>query len=262
MKTTVAQFIPIIVIITLLSYSKEFVNMSTTILGKIFAICIVLFYTSLDKYMGLVLCLLVIVYYQSDFVESMLNTDDMMDKLFENFESSKKEALSNPIQSDKQIQDGDKKKSQLQENMSSLSDVYAVDTENHQTKDEEPNKEGMATRKEGMATRKEGMTTRKEGMTTRKEGMTTRKEGMTTVSNFRKENCKGNKLISKGSEVKPDMVKHIFPNVEFAENTCNVCDDSCNFSIIENRLQTEKELFSKFSRDEDNVKESACSQCK
>ena len=68
MKTTVAQFIPIIVIITLLSYSKEFVNMSTTILGKIFAICIVLFYTSLDKYMGLVLCLLVIVYYQSDFV--------------------------------------------------------------------------------------------------------------------------------------------------------------------------------------------------
>ena len=240
MKTTVAQFIPIILIITLLSYSKEFVNMSNTILGKIFAICIVLFYTSLDKYMGLVLCLLVIVYYQSDFVESMLNTDDVMDKLFENFEASKKEALSNPTQGDKQIQDGDKKKSQLQENMSSLSDVYAADTKkeqdetNNQVEDEEQGKEGM----------------------------TNRKEGMTTVSDFRKENCKGKKLLSKGSEVKPDMVKHIFPNVEFAENTCNVCDDSCNFSIIENRLQTEKELFSKFSRDEDNVKESACSQCK
>lgn len=240
MKTTVAQFIPIILIITLLSYSKEFVNMSNTILGKIFAICIVLFYTSLDKYMGLVLCLLVIVYYQSDFVESMLNTDDVMDKLFENFEASKKEALSNPTQGDKQIQDGDKKKSQLQENMSSLSDVYAADTKkeqdetNNQVEDEEQGKEGM----------------------------TNRKEGMTTVSDFRKENCKGNKLLSKGSEVKPDMVKHIFPNVEFAEHTCNVCDESCNFSIIENRLQTEKELFSKFSRDEDNVKESACSQCK
>lgn len=240
MKTTVAQFIPIIVIITLLSYSKEFVNMSNTILGKIFAICIVLFYTSLDKYMGLVLCLLVIVYYQSDFVESMLNTDDVMDKLFENFEASKKEALSNPTQGDKQIQDGDKKKSQLQENMSSLSDVYAADTKkeqdetNNKVDDEEPGKEGM----------------------------TNRKEGMTTVSNFRKENCKGNKLLSKGSEVKPDMVKHIFPNVEFTDHTCNVCDESCNFSIIENRLKTEKELFSKFSRDQDNVKESACSQCK
>ena len=240
MKTTVAQFIPIILIITFLSYSKEFVNMSNTILGKIFAICIVLFYTSLDKYMGLVLCLLVIVYYQSDFVESMLNTDDVMDKLFENFEASKKEALSNPTQGDKQIQDGDKKKSQLQENMSSLSDVYAADTKkeqdetNNQVEDEEQGKEGM----------------------------TNRKEGMTTVSDFRKENCKGKKLLSKGSEVKPDMVKHIFPNVEFAEHTCNVCDESCNFSIIENRLQTEKELFSKFSRDEDNVKESACSQCK
>ena len=240
MKTTVAQFIPIIMIITLLSYSKEFVNMSNTILGKIFAICIVLFYTSLDKYMGLVLCLLVIVYYQSDFVESMLNTDDVMDKLFENFEASKKEALSNPNNGDKQIQDGDKKNSQLQENMSSLSDVYAADTKkdqdetNNQAEDEESGKEGMKNRK----------------------------EGMTTVSKFRKENCKGNKLLSKGSEVKPDMVKHIFPNVEFTDHTCNVCDESCNFSIIENRLKTEKELFSKFSRDQDNVKESACSQCK
>jgi hypothetical protein len=234
MKTTVAQFIPIIVIITLLSYSNEFVNMSNTILGKIFAICIVLFYTSLDKYMGLVLCLLVIVYYQSDFVENMLNTDDTMDKLFENFESSKKEELSNPTQGDKQIQDGDKKQSQLQENMSSLSDVYAADTQNDPDKDEEPDTEGM----------------------------TKQKEGMTTVSDFRKQNCKGKKLLSKGSEVKPDMVKHIFPNVEFTNHTCNVCDDSCNFSIIENRLKTEKELFSKFSRDEDNVKESACSQCK
>ena len=241
MKTTVAQFIPIIVIIAMLSYSKEFVNMSNTILGKIFAICIVLFYTSLDKYMGLVLCLLVIVYYQSDFVENMLNTDDTMDKLFENFEASKKEALSNPTQGDKTIQDGDKKQSQLQENMSSLSDVYAEDTQNDSDKDEEPDKEGM---------------------TTRKEGMTKQKEGMTTVSDFRKQNCKGKKLLSKGSEVKPDMVKHIFPNVEFTNHTCNVCDDSCNFSIIENRLKTEKELFSKFSRDEDNVKESACSQCK
>lgn len=227
MKTTVAQFIPIIVIITLLSYSNEFVNMSNTILGKIFAICIVLFYTSLDKYMGLVLCLLVIVYYQSDFVENMLNTDDTMDKLFENFESSKKEELSNPTQGDKQIQDGDKKQSQLQENMSSLSDVYAADTQKDPDEDEESDTEGM-----------------------------------TTVSDFRKQNCKGKKLLSKGSEVKPDMVKHIFPNVEFTNHTCNVCDDSCNFSIIENRLKTEKELFSKFSRDEDNIKESACSQCK
>ena len=240
MKTIVAQFIPIIMIITLLSYSKEFVNMSNTILGKIFAICIVLFYTSLDKYMGLVLCLLVIVYYQSDFVESMLNTDDVMDKLFENFESSKKEALSNPNNGDKQIQDGDKKNSQLQENMSSLSDVYAVDTKKDQ--DETNNQE--------------------EDEESGKEGMTNRKEGMTTVSKFRKENCKGKKLLSKGSEVKPDMVKHIFPNVEFTDHTCNVCDESCNFSIIENRLKTEKELFSKFSRDQDNVKESACSQCK
>ena len=87
MKTTIAQFIPIIIIITLLSYSKEFVNMSYTILGKVLSIGLILFYTHLDKYVGLVLCLLIIVYYQSDYVENMLNTDDMMNQLFENFEA-------------------------------------------------------------------------------------------------------------------------------------------------------------------------------
>jgi hypothetical protein len=44
-------------------------------------------------------------------------------------------------------------------------------------------------------------------------------------------------------KVKPDMIGHIFPNVEFKEGECNVCDSTCKFSIIENRLKTEKELF-------------------
>jgi len=238
MKTTVAQFIPIIIIITLLSYSKEFVNMSYTILGKVLSIGLILFYTNLDKYVGLVLCLLIIVYYQSDYVENMLNTDDMMNQLFENFEASKKGVSTEKKQGVKQIQEGDKKTSQLQENMSSLADVY-VDTkkETEETEDTDENDDNKDT-----------------------------VEGMTTINAFRRENCTGNQLMNKTSKVKPDMTKHVFPNVEFKNGQCNVCDSTCDFSIIENRLNTEKELFSKFSRDENkpnkSKKETKCKHCK
>ena len=221
MKTTVAQFIPIIMIITLLSYSKEFVNLSNTILGKIFAICIVLFYTHLDKYMGLVLCLLVIVYYQSDFVENMLNTDDIMNKLFENFESAKN---NNPKARDtehtvEEIQCGNNKTSQLQENMSSLSDVYP--TKENDESDDESN-DGVDIEE---------------------------KEGFTSKDQFRKENCRGKELVHKNMLVKQEMVGHVFPNVKMNKGGCNICDNGCDFSIGD-KLTHEKELFSKFSRDE------------
>ena len=235
MKTTIAQFIPIVIIISLLSYSKEFVNMSYTILGKILSICLILFYTHLDKYVGLVLCLLIIVYYQSDYVENMLNTDAHMNKLFENFEASNKKVSTETKQGVKQIQEGDTKTPQLQENMSLLTDVYADNKQKMEGHDENADTKGKV-------------------------------EGMTTINDFRKDNCTGNQLMDKNSKVKPDMTKHIFPNVEFKNGQCNVCDSTCDFSIIENRLNTEKELFSKFSRDENmqntSNKETKCNDCK
>ena len=72
----ISQFIPIIIIFTLITYSKPFVRFSYSILGKLFAILMVIFYTYLDKVVGLCVCGLVILYYQSDFCESMLNIDD------------------------------------------------------------------------------------------------------------------------------------------------------------------------------------------
>ena len=128
MKTVVSQFIPIVLIVLLLSYSTAFVNFSYSILGKVIALIIIMFYTHLDKYVGLVICLLVIIYYQSDYVENMLNTDDIMNMMVENFESAK---VSNPKAREtehtvEEIQGGDTKTSQLQDNMSSLSDVYLI----------------------------------------------------------------------------------------------------------------------------------------
>ena len=75
MKKIIAQFIPIVIIFILLSYFKGVVKFSHTILGKLLAICIIVFYTILDKIVGALVCAFVILYYQSDTVENMLNMD-------------------------------------------------------------------------------------------------------------------------------------------------------------------------------------------
>jgi hypothetical protein len=208
MKATIAQFIPIILIVIMLTYSKEFVQFSHSILGKVAAIALVLFYTHLDKYVGVVLCLFVIVYYQSDFVENMLNTDDIMNEMAESVKENTsgrnvKESMSNI---DKIVGDV-KKHTKLSESMSNLSDVYP--TIEHMEDDAEGSKQ----------------------------------QSVSVVNAFRKENCNGIDLMYKDMKVKPDMIGHIFPNVEFKDGECNVCDSTCKFSIIENRLKTEKELF-------------------
>ena len=80
MKTVeiVAQFIPILILFLLLKYSNDFVKFSFTILGKLVAIFIIIFYAQIDITIGVCVCGLVILYYQSDYVENMLNIDEIL----------------------------------------------------------------------------------------------------------------------------------------------------------------------------------------
>jgi hypothetical protein len=75
MEKIIIQFIPIILVFLLLSYSKFMAIFSNTILGKLISISMIIFYTTIDKILGLFVCSLVILYYQMDYVESMLNMD-------------------------------------------------------------------------------------------------------------------------------------------------------------------------------------------
>ena len=68
----IAQFIPIILIFILLSYFKPFVIFSHTIIGKLIAVMVIIFYTYIDKVMGLFVCALIIFYYQTDYIENLL----------------------------------------------------------------------------------------------------------------------------------------------------------------------------------------------
>jgi hypothetical protein len=73
MKRLLLQFIPIILLFVLITYFTDTALFSRTIIGKLIAICIIIFYASIDKLYGLLVCALIILYYQSDFVENMLN---------------------------------------------------------------------------------------------------------------------------------------------------------------------------------------------
>lgn len=210
----VYAFLPIIILYISLSNSHGLATFSQTILGKILAICIIVYYTVMgNKLMGLLVCSLVILYYQSDIVENMLNMDDIMDNMF------------------KKDKKDDENESEVEE-----------DVEGMQTMQSHKKKDLIA--KEPMANVKELYT-----------APSIVQKSLERMSNdipreFREQNCDGEQLKYKDMNVKNEMIQHIFPEVEFEEEDCNVCKDTCEFSIIEQRLKKEKEMMSKMSRDE------------
>jgi hypothetical protein len=68
----IEEFLPILIIFTMLAYPKTTIKFSHSILGRFIAVSIIIFYSSLDKYLGLFVCGLVMFYYQTDYVEGMM----------------------------------------------------------------------------------------------------------------------------------------------------------------------------------------------
>jgi Na+/H+ antiporter NhaC len=102
----VVNFVPIILLFLLVTYTPEFVKFSHSILGKAFAVILILFYVKLDFILGLFVCALVIFYYQTDYVESfnnMLNegfTEKLDEEKQETGEEKEKKESSHHCQED------------------------------------------------------------------------------------------------------------------------------------------------------------------
>jgi len=64
------NFLPIILIFLLVTYTPEMAQISHTVLGKLVAVSVILLYTKIDILSGLLVTALIILYYQSDYVES------------------------------------------------------------------------------------------------------------------------------------------------------------------------------------------------
>ena len=208
MKNTeiIIQFIPIIIIFTLLKFSKEFVNFSFTILGKLIAILIIVFYSAIDIMVGLCVCGLVILYYQSDYVENMLNISDVL-----------------------QVDD-------VLPNMSDLEIDYDVVG----IPDDGMYLVPMATNN---AIKKPRQKSYLKKCQNKCEGMTNYSDNKPDlIEQFKKENCVGGELKYKNMNVKNDMTEHVFSELAFDNRPCNACNNTCKYSIIEGKIKTEEKM--------------------
>jgi hypothetical protein len=149
------EFVTIFFIVLIVFYNNHVTKLSHSILGKLIAVLLIIFYTIYDTTCGVLICGLVILYYQCSFFEGMYG------EIKETFENN--EALSNNLR-----------------------------------------------------------------------------------SQFESQYCKNGKLQYKNSDIKTEMTSHVFPEIEFKNNTCNPCNADCDYSIIEEKrieqLQNEKNL--------------------
>lgn len=79
----VINFLPIVLIFLLATYTPQFAAFSQTALGRLLAIFLILFYLKLDFLTGLFVCVLIILYYQTDYVEGfseMLKEDEQSEQ--------------------------------------------------------------------------------------------------------------------------------------------------------------------------------------
>ena len=97
MKQILLEFIPIILIFLLLTYTEKMVKWSNTSLGKLLIIFIILFYASIDKLYGILVCVLFILFYQSDTVENMLNIQNI-DSFVPNNENRLEHTVIKPLE--------------------------------------------------------------------------------------------------------------------------------------------------------------------
>ena len=92
--------------ISFLLFPTTFILQSNTILGKLFSIFLIVVYTNIHYLYGIVVCLFVIFYYQSDYIYSIIQS--------ENFQIQEKESFQikenmipqiNPVYADSMSED-------------------------------------------------------------------------------------------------------------------------------------------------------------
>ncbi len=180
--SVVMQFIPILLVLIYASYKTWFVDASHTILGKVVAIMMILYYTSIDYVYGTLCCVVIIAFYQMNEREGFDSEEGIpLDDGIPSMESTPKPVLP----SDKPLTVG----SPLTVKPNTIDAFNAArDT-------------------------------------------------------FIQEKCKNGVLMYKDFPVKSEMADHVFPEIQFnTKSRCNPCDSTCDYSIVEAKIDTETEL--------------------
>jgi len=262
MKQIIIKLLPIIIVFLLVVYSREFVELSHTILGKFMAVSIIVFYIKCDILYGLLACLLVIFYYQSDFAEQydnvrVINLEGFQEGAKSKKKKSKKESSSKPSSStDTESPEEIEKQANAEQAVAEAEEAKAnAEKAAAEAEEATSNAEKAKTDAEVAEIEKEEAqitlnATDNEQFSNYNElypdpvaaHMQNDHKINDVKSYFKKQYCKKGELKYKNILVKNEMVTHIFPEVKFENGPCNPCLDTCKYSIIEEKMKTEEDL--------------------
>ena len=183
-ESIVMQFIPIILVLVYASYKPWFVDATHTVLGKVIAIMLIVYYTSIDYVYGTLCCVIVIAFYQMHEIEGFVEGANGENK---NAKDSKTQASSE----DADVAESEETvKEETVEKFSNQVDAFA-----------------------------------------------------SARDTFIRDKCHIGVLIHKGFPVKSEMADHVYSEIKFnTRSRCNPCDKTCDYSIVEAKINTETEL--------------------
>jgi hypothetical protein len=214
-------FIPIVLMYMFLAYTKDTILFSNTPVGKLTAICIIAYYTKINIMYGVFVCMLILVYYQTDLVEEILyreHADFIERRLIE---------MNAEIQSNY----GEPKWARVNDETTIANNVAWLPKPKSPL--EESHYEGFTPNTPDIYLYKSST------YSGRIPDKPDKKEELMAM--FRKEHCVNGVLNHKGAKIHPEMAEHVFREFKLDDewNRCNPCDSTCSFSIIEERIQTE-----------------------
>ena len=209
------QFIPILLILAYATYRYEFTKLSHSVLGKLFAVMLILYYTRMDVVYGTICCIIAIWYYQRTEIEGMEGvSEDISQGLDKGFGQGLTE-------------ESDKKEEKEKEN----TEEPMEDGTNMPNLEESSNLEGFE-------------------LFEKTPSIISIDQFNVAKDEFIKEKCKNGVLMYKDFPVKSEMADHVYSEIKYSgKNKCNPCDRTCNYNIIEAKLETEKKLLPKTSND-------------
>jgi hypothetical protein len=249
--TLFLNFLPMAIIYLIATYSPQVARFSHTCLGKVVALGLILIYSFFDIISGLLVCALIIFYYQSDYVESFQH-DSLKEGLesqdSEDTEDSKETKDTNDSKDTKDSKDADDSKDSQDKNEENPIDgVFTTeqpsstkDTSSKSSESPEKNSEKPSDKPSKKSSEKKGApepptsTPTTETFETLADAYPLPIEDSNLYDKhtdmFRQNNCSNGRLMNKGQVVKPEMAEHIFPGIEQDPyHKCNVCDSSCKF---------------------------------
>jgi hypothetical protein len=207
MKAVICQFIPIIFIFLFLTESTRVKKFSRTIWGKMVVVGLIVFYASVDKYVGALVCGIVILYFQNENIEPMEVLGYDID--FYPSEFNHNDDNMNGIEIDER-------------GLLSVDDGYYIEppinsppNKLKRTKVSESNKKILSLN-------------------------TPKSDNL--EDEFRVKNCDKGVLKYKNMKVKNEMAEHVFPEMKYDTVLCNPCTKACDISITENKLATESKV--------------------